>query len=226
MRLRLQPELLDEDRGTAAEIAASLADLSWIHAHLGGETSWRQLLAAWMEQEPLPPQVYWLDVGAGTGAVTRSIAAALAEGGHAVHAWALDRSPRHLRPDLCPGLAADAFRLPFAARTWDVVSCNLFLHHFHDRPGLPAATRLIEEMVRVARRVVLINDLERAWPPYLAIRALAPRFSRLTRHDGPCSVRQAYTAEELERLAGSRPHRLLKLSHYRLGLIVGCPLGL
>ncbi|MGH9412538.1 MAG: methyltransferase domain-containing protein [Terriglobales bacterium] len=207
MRQRLAQELLDEDAGTAAEVAASLADLHWIHDHLGGRSSWRRLLAAW------PGAGSLLDVGAGRGQVAAAIGAQM----HAHRIVALDRLPSHLGAS-GDRVAADAKQLPFADASFDVVMCNLFLHHFHGA----AAVQLLQEMVRVARQAVLINDLERAWVPYLVIRALSPRFSRLTRYDGARSVAQAYTAQELHALAGARPHRVMRLGHYRLGLMVWC----
>ncbi|MGH9487974.1 MAG: methyltransferase domain-containing protein [Terriglobales bacterium] len=227
MRQRLAQELLDDDAGTAEEIARSLDDLGWIHQHLGGVASWRQLFNAWARAAaPLPARLRLLDVGAGTGVVTASLRELLAARGCPAQAWALDRRRSHLQPQTCPSLAADAYRLPFADRSWDLVTCNLFLHHFHNRPGLPQAQLLLTELTRVARCAVLINDLERHWLAYLTIRLMAPRFSRLTRYDGPRSVRQAYTAPELEALAAGRSHQLLKLSHYRLGLILWCGHGL
>lgn len=227
MRLRLGHELLDEDQGSAAEIRRSLGELWWINQHLGGLSSWRRLLAAWRAAEPAPPPaaISLLDLGAGTGEMAAFIAAELRGCGYAVRPIALDRMPSHLSAVAGPaGLAADALRLPFPATAVDLVTCNLFLHHFHDSPGDPAATRLLREMARVARHAILINDLERAWIPYAAIRLLSLRFSRITRHDGPRSVAQAYTLPELHRLAAAAlpgwRGRAFRLWPYRLGLIL------
>jgi len=62
---------------------------------------------------------------------------------------------------------------------------------------------VLGELGRLARRAVLINDLERHWMAALCFRALAPVFarSRVTRHDGLASIRQGFRAEELEGLA-------------------------
>jgi SAM-dependent methyltransferase len=220
MRLRLARELLDEDQGTPEEIRRSLRDLWWINQHLGGLSSWRRLLGAWGAMPPGPPAgLTLLDLGSGTGEMAAALAAELRRRGWAVRAWALDRRLSHLGAG--PGrLAADALRLPLADAAVDVVTCNLFLHHFHG----DAAACLLREMARVARRAVLINDLERAWIPYAAIRLLSPRFSRITRHDGPRSVAQAYTLPELRRLAAAAlpawHGRALRLWPYRLGLIL------
>ena len=223
MRLRPAHELLDDDEGTPAEIKRGLDDLWWINQHLGGVSSWRRLWTRFLARAPLPAEpLTLLDVGAGTGQVTAAHAAWLRQRGCTVTALALDRRLTHLRAPV-PALAADANRLPFADASLDLVTCNLFLHHFHDQPGNPVASRLLQEMLRVARRGVLINDLERSWWPYLAIRAMSPGFSRLTRHDGPRSVAQAYTRRELEVLAGASGaarFEVLRLPRFRLGLIM------
>jgi ubiquinone/menaquinone biosynthesis C-methylase UbiE len=129
----------------------------------------------------------------------------------------LDRMPSHMAPSGAR-VSGDALAMPFAAASFDLVTCNLFLHHFHGA----TAQRLLDEMTRIARRAVVINDLERGWVPWLVMKMLSPGFSRLVRYDGPVSVRQAYTAPELARLAGARPHTVVRLFPYRLGLILWC----
>ena len=58
-------------------------------------------------------------------------------------------------------------------------------------------------MRRVARRGVIVNDLVRGWFGYLGAWLLTRVLSDnpLTRHDGPLSVRRAYTPVEMARLA-------------------------
>ncbi|MGH9392965.1 MAG: methyltransferase domain-containing protein [Terriglobales bacterium] len=231
MRLRLAHELLDEDEGTPAEVARSLQELWWINRRLGGLSTWRTLLRCWQAQEEQHPPLWsapsftLLDVGAGTGEMAHYIANELCLAGAPVRAVALDRRSSHLGAGAGLRVAGDACRLPFADASFDLVTCNLFLHHFHDQPGAPAATRLLRELARVARRAVLVNDLQRGWIPWAVIQALSPRFSRITRHDGPRSVAQAYTRQELAALArgcGFTRFRAVRLWPYRLGLILWC----
>lgn len=225
MRLRLAHELLDDDEGSPEEIRQGLDDLWWINRHLGGLSSWRRLLRRYLQRAGQPPgALRILDIGAGTGQLAEANAAWLRQRGFAVVSLRLDRRPSHLLAGAGAGLplAADALRLPFADRSVELVTCNLFLHHFHDRPGDPLATRLLAEMARVASRAVLVNDLQRSWIPYLFTRVCAARFTRLTRHDAPRSVAQAYTRRELERLAraaGAAQLDVVRLWPYRLGLI-------
>jgi hypothetical protein len=71
---------------------------------------------------------------------------------------------------------------------------------------------------------VLVNDLERHWLPYLFICSARPfARSRITRHDGPASVRQAYTRSEIEALAreaGFAHFETRRLLPFRWGLIL------
>ena len=82
-------------------------------------------------------------------------------------------------------------------------------------------------MAQVARHAVIINDLQRNLLPYLFIRVAYPfARSRIPRFDGPASVRQAYTREELRRLAesaGFRNFEIERMGAYRLGMTIWKP---
>ena len=69
----------------------------------------------------------------------------------------LDRQPIHLKRARPPKVAADPFTLPFANGTFDFVMCSFFLHHFSDGE----ITDLLKEMRCVARRALIVLDLER-----------------------------------------------------------------
>jgi hypothetical protein len=79
----------------------------------------------------------------------------------------------------------------------DVVSSCLFLHHL----SMDDARTFLKEALRVARVAVLINDVERTRTNYLlsCLQTLVDP-SELSRHDGPTSVRQAYTFTEVENM--------------------------
>jgi ubiquinone/menaquinone biosynthesis C-methylase UbiE len=94
---------------------------------------------------------------------------------------------------------ADASALPFRRGAFDVVTSGLLLHHLEP----DAAVATLRDMAAVARGGVLVNDLLRtrlAWGlVWLATRLCACH--RFSRHDGPLSVRRAYSPDELRRLA-------------------------
>jgi len=103
-------------------------------------------------------------------------------------------------------VAGDAVALPFGDASFDLVTCNLALHHFEP----PQARLLLAELRRVARIVPLVCDLRRsraAWLAALMWSRLGSR-NRLTRHDAPLSVRRAYTPDEVLRLAADAGWRM------------------
>jgi hypothetical protein len=101
-----------------------------------------------------------------------------------------------------------------------VVTASLFLHHFGDE-ALPG---LLRGLFALARRALVVNDLRRAWVPYLFGRALfRPLFrSRVSVEDGLISIRRGFTEEELRaafaaaglraRVSRSWPYRLLAVA--------------
>jgi 2-polyprenyl-3-methyl-5-hydroxy-6-metoxy-1,4-benzoquinol methylase len=82
---------------------------------------------------------------------------------------------------------------------YDVLTCSLFLHHLDEEP----AVELLRRMGAAARRLVLINDLERSVAGYRAAyfgTRLLTR-SRIVHVDGPMSVEGAFTLDEARQLA-------------------------
>jgi len=223
MRRVTSEELLDHDLGTPEEIHASLEDLWRINRRLGGVSSNLKLLARFFARTgPHPVRV--LDVGAGDARLARRLQEKLAAQNIRADFVALDRRPSHLgmrrNGNSLPSVAADVFRLPFRNEAFDVVMSNLFFHHFSGE----GARDLLGRMAAAAREAVLVNDLARHWLAYLFIRCARPfARSRITRHDGPASVRQAYTRPELEALvreAGFMQFDTMRLSPFRWGLIL------
>src|SRR5262249_14167040 len=96
----------------------------------------------------------------------------------------------------------------------DVVMASQVLHHFEEHD----AERLLRELNRVARRVVIVSDLRRSWIAAIGfwLVSFPLRFHRVTRHDGVVSVLRGFTAADLKRLvraaAGVDP-----TVHQRLG---------
>jgi 2-polyprenyl-3-methyl-5-hydroxy-6-metoxy-1,4-benzoquinol methylase len=83
--------------------------------------------------------------------------------------------------------------------SFDVVHSSLLMHHLD--PAQAIAT--LREMARVARRAVIVNDLDRTrrWLRLARLLARLLSTNRYTRHDAPLSVQRAYRPDELARLA-------------------------
>lgn len=185
----LQPEILDTL--PPAEARASLADLVRINRRWGGHSSLRALL----RMAAPPEQFSLLDVGAASGDMGERIR----EWYPGARVTSLDYLASHLAAAQGDRVAADAFGLPFVDGAFDYTFCSLFLHHFTDRH----VVALLREFARVARRAVLIIDLERHPLPYYFMAWSRPLlgWDPVTVHDGAISVEAAFRRAELEELA-------------------------
>ena len=224
----LEGEWLDDDLGTPAEVASSLRSLRWVNRLFGGNRMHRRLLQRAVVRVPKEADLHLLEVASGRADVLQSALRTLRWPKERLHVALLDRSAEHLpaQETAWPHCAeeparitADALHIPLRDNSVDVVSNCLFLHHLSEAQ----AGQYLQEALRVARVAVVVNDLERTWLHYRLARLMSlvdP--SRLSRHDGPASVRQAYTLEELRALAEStrRPYELERGYLLRLGLIV------
>jgi SAM-dependent methyltransferase len=225
MRRIASTELLDEDLGDPKDIQISFDDLWRINRWLGGVAGTERLLSRYFRQTGGPHAVTILDVGAGDARMAHYLAHRLRGHCSGTQIIALDRRLSHLRNRWTADgglhrLVADARNLPFSPGSFDLVTCNLFLHHFSGA----AAVELLRAMLTTAREAVLINDLKRKWLPYWII-GHAPWIARspITRFDGPASVLQAYTREEMKALAeesGAACVEVVDLPFFRLGAML------
>lgn len=232
-RARHAPERLDAEIHDQAELARSLAQVAAVNKFLGGT---RAAVHAITEAMPRTGVVRILDVGCGSADVPLAAARELARRERTARIVATDLHPQILAiareqigtANLGTGhdgaepitlARADAHDLPFRASAFDIGMMSLTLHHFEDDE--PVA--VLRELARVARTVI-VNDLERGWSNYLGARALAWTVwagNRLTRHDGPLSVRRSFTRPELidiAQRAGLCDVRVRRRFFYRLVL--------
>jgi ubiquinone/menaquinone biosynthesis C-methylase UbiE len=210
-------ELLDSDAGTPQEIAGSVSDLWFINRAFGGVSTTRSLLEQIANKASFS-RMSLLEVASGPGEVPKEVKKNLRGVGIDVQVSLLDRARSHMNGS-ARALVGDALALPFQDGSFDVVSSNLFIHHLMPE----AVQQFVSEALRVCRKAVLINDLIRS-PLHLAlVYAGLPLFrSRLTWHDAPASVRQAYTIEEMRGMLKSTPAARVEISsHYlfRMGVI-------
>jgi len=170
----------------------NLADIVRLNARFGGHAVIRKALAQAVNGDSA---FTLLDVGAASGDTAGLIAALYP----AAHVTSLDLSPVNLAGAPHPKLLADAFDLPFKPASFDYVLCSLFLHHFEDRQ----VSALLSGFYRVARRAVVVSDLERHFLSYLFLPATKffLGWTKMTVHDGMTSIRAGFRACELLRLA-------------------------
>jgi|SRR5579864_3857244 len=174
------------------EARHNLRDLVRVNKYLGGYGILRRIVGEFAR----PDEIFSvLDIGAASGdmgaAVRRFFPRAVVT--------SLDRKPNHLAAAAHPKLVADAFRLPFRERSFDLVFSSLFLHHFSNEE----IVKLLASFGIVARRAVMAIDLERGPLAYYFMPSTRwlMRWREITVHDGQISVQAAFKREELLALA-------------------------
>jgi ubiquinone/menaquinone biosynthesis C-methylase UbiE len=224
MKREMIPELLDTDSGSPAEVASSFRDLRHINSWFGGNSTTVSMLT-YVAEAIASKSLSLLEVAAGSGDVPKIAQQELGKSRIALDITSLDRVASHLAKTNSNGgvnkraIVGDALSLPFADSSFDVVHCCLFAHHLAPEQ----LTGFVNESLRVCCSAVLINDLVRH-PLHLAsVYAGLPLFrSRITWHDAPASVRQAYTEKEMyEILKQSAASKVEIRRHYlfRMGVI-------
>jgi SAM-dependent methyltransferase len=206
-RLAGARELLDGPLDDPVVLRGNLRDLARINHWFGGTRASRRALERLLGRRTVPHTM--LDVGTGAADIPLALVAAGARGGRNLHVTAVDAreeviaaartlDPRLAGKDGVELAVSDARSLPWPDRAFDVVHASLLLHHLDP----PDAIAFLREASRVARLGVVVNDLVRARRHWVAARALLPLMTRnrYTRHDGPMSVRRAYTRVELRAL--------------------------
>lgn len=222
-----QPEILDRADNSPADLRGALRDIRLTNRWLGGRKTLLDALDPFLVPGPEPLDL--LDVGAGGGDLAVEMVRHARRRGRELRVTAIDRDHgiAVLARDEVQGypavtvLCADALRLPFAERSFDLVTASMFLHHF----SFDDLVRMLDRFRHLARRAVVVNDLRRHRVPWIFIYAA----SRLTlrhamyAHDAPLSVLRGFTVAELRqaaRRAGAREACVRRRWPYRLELTV------
>jgi SAM-dependent methyltransferase len=203
-RRRIEPEQLDHLPPCLAR--RNLADIVRINRRFGGHS----ILQTSLAQVARPNDTFsLLDVGAASGDAARLIRRLYP--GASVHSF--DSNANNLAQAPFPKLLGDAFHLPFGDGVFDIVVCSLFLHHFED----DQVEDLLRSFYKLARKALLVFDLERHILPYLFLPFTRPIFkwNRVTVNDGMKSVRAAFRLRELEDLARTAGLRKTVVRSYR-----------
>jgi len=218
-------ELIDGRDWTEADLAANFRDISRINRYLGGASVVQSHLFTLIGNSEAPASV--LDVATGDADLPRRILKMADRKNLNLHVTGLDSNDVVLRLAKTPSesrlalVSGNAGKLPFADQSFDFVLSSLAFHHFSD----DFAVQALQEMVRVARRGVIVNDLRRAYLPakliWLVTRLTG--MNRLTKNDAPLSVLRSRTVPEYRNLAlrsGFPSARVVKHPFWRVAMIV------
>lgn len=225
-------ELMDDPAASGGTLRQSLAHLRQVNRFLGGSRVVTGQLAALLPRVAERP-VRLLDVATGSADIPLELIAWGQRRGVAFEIVATDNHATTLelalgRTRAIPSVSvqhADATRLPFADASFHFALCSTALHHFARADAL----RVLRELGRVASCGLIVNDLRRSRPGWLGAQLLAAtvwRSNPITRHDGPLSVRRAFTPNELRALAleaGLTRPVVRRHLVFRMSLVAGPP---
>jgi len=189
-----------------ADLTASLDDLDRLNAWFGGYALTLARVRRAADGLPRDRTLVVVDVGGGRGDFARRLVRLARRDGRRVAVVVVDRDPATIAlaraacaayPEISV-VRADVTALPLREAAADVATASLTLHHLEPDGAVTA----LAEMASAARRVI-VNDLLRSRASlalvWLTTRLLA--MHPMSRHDGPLSVRRAYTGDELSALA-------------------------
>ncbi|MCA9069273.1 MAG: methyltransferase domain-containing protein, partial [Planctomycetaceae bacterium] len=199
-------ELMDDPAIDPADHQAALVGLRRVNRwSRSSAIVWPTIRSLAKNSSQRPVRV--LDLACGGGDVTREIAQRAAQAqlpieihGCDIHPFAVEYSrvgetPRDAVPVSFFQLDVLQDELP---NDYDVLMCSLFLHHLSDEEAL----QFLRRMMSATRQLVLVNDLCRTRFGYLLAWAGCRLLTRspIVHHDGPLSVRAAFTINEIEKL--------------------------
>ena len=209
----------------AADLNATLDDLDFLNAWFGGYALTLRGLRRAAARLPRDARLRVVDVGGGRGDLAVNVVRWARRMGRPVRVIVVDSDPATLalaraRTRAYPEISlvqADAAALPLRDCSVEITHAALTLHHL-DADGAAACLA----QMAAAAPVALVNDLLRTpltlFLVWLATRAL--RLHPVSRHDGPMSVRRAWSPDELGVLAGKAGRRAHVTRHPWLGRLV------
>ncbi len=188
------------------EMRKTLEFLEITNVHFGGLDVVLSYLNDWTVRWPANTPMTILDVGTGGADIPL-----------ALHAWGQKKKiPLSITGiDIVPEVVeiaqentahiadikierVDVRTLAWSGKQFDFVVGSLFLHHVPPEKQL----EILGMLDQLAKRGVIVSDLARSVPSYVGVSMAAALMGNgIVRHDGPLSVRRAFTAKELDQMA-------------------------
>ena len=192
-----EAEDIDSPGQPQAEMERSMRDVARTNRLFGGTATVLYHATRMLQDVPPGTAVRVLDIATGSADIPRALAAWGARRGLNLtiigldnHAAMLTMAGRGADAGDTQGsihlVRADALRLPFAPRSFDLALCAL------------------ASIDRLTTRGFVVSDLRRDRPTLWGVQASVAALGAhpFTRHDGPASVRRAWTPAEYRKMVG------------------------
>ena len=194
-------ELMDDPACDLDMLAGALDALSAVNRWFGGFAAIRRPIERALAGRP-PGDLRLLDVGTGAGDIPEALGTRLCDAGWKPQFCLADNHPGVLRIARSRAPEArfvrlDAPRLPFVDDAFDIGFAGAMVHHLET----DAAARFLSELDRVSRLGWVVSDLRRGATTRLAVGFLGATIWRrnvAARHDGPASIRRAFSRPEVD----------------------------
>jgi ubiquinone/menaquinone biosynthesis C-methylase UbiE len=194
MKRSYEPELMDDFSIQDERIDAALKELKTINRYLGGVSTTKSALKYFVNS--VNETLSLVDIGSATSDNLLAAKASFPS----LKIISIDKSFRSLKifPNSTIKINSDAFNIPIKNTECDVVHLSLFLHHFNETD----IKLLLDECMRICRKGIIINDLQRSYLAFLGIKILTGLFSKseLVKNDAPLSVKRGFKKNDLVRL--------------------------
>jgi len=198
-----RPEWMDVAETATPELEADLANLESLNRRFGAHRLVLSHLGPILDRRQ-PLRI--LDLGTGAADIPRAVVMQARQVGCPVLVTAVDRQKPTLEiaEKFSAGFPEIRFVradfLDFAEGTlYDIVLCNLVLHHLDESDAI----RLLRRCRELTRGAALVTDLRRSRAAQAGIFAVTQLVYRepMTRHDARLSAERAFSFPELRKLA-------------------------
>jgi 2-polyprenyl-3-methyl-5-hydroxy-6-metoxy-1,4-benzoquinol methylase len=199
-----EDELMESPSVKELDFIQALNEIRWVNRYLGGTAamlSTLQALCAGMPEQQEPIRI--LDLGTGSADIPIAIAQWGRAHKQALQITAIDlhtlavQEARHLTRqypeiEVCQD---NALELPYEAQSFDYVVSSMFMHHLTHAEAIC----LLQNMARLCRRGLIVNDLERHPLAWWGIRLLGNLTGKgpIFKNDSALSVLRGFQKQEL-----------------------------
>lgn len=191
MKKYYEPELMDDFSIRDSRIDDALKELKIINNYLGGVSTTVSALKYFTRDKLISLKI--IDVGSGS-----SDNLIIAKNKYPnLQILSVDKniSVLNYSKNSLQKINSNAYHLPFKDECCDIVHIALFLHHFNE----DQIEKLLNEFLRICKKGIIINDLQRSLLALAGIKLLTVLFSKsiLVKNDAPVSVKRSFNKSEI-----------------------------